>query len=96
MIRVALELTEVFGVDTKIGLKRMADFHARRNINERSAREYGTIQGGEFVVARWDYFAEPLLEYFRVLHEPFGAAHKNDTIFCNGILDIEYAASESN
>jgi hypothetical protein len=47
-----LELPHVFGVDAEIGLQREVDLHARRHVDERTARPDGRIQGGELVVVR--------------------------------------------
>src|SRR5204862_8110389 len=40
----ALELAEVFRVDPEVGLKRLRDLYAGRNVNERPAGKHGAVQ----------------------------------------------------
>ena len=84
----ALELAEVFRVDAEVSLQRMRDFHAGRDVNERTAAEGRAVQSAEFVVPGRDHFAEPLAENFRVLLQAFGASDKNDTLLAHRFFDV--------
>ena len=84
----ALELAEVFRVDAEIGLKRVLHLHTRRDIDKAAAAEHGRVERAEFVVARRDDLAEPLAENLRVLLQPLGAAHEDDALVADGLLDV--------
>ena len=61
------ELTEVFGVDAEVGLQGLFHLNAFRDVDEGAAGEDCGVERGEFVVARWDDFAEPATENLGVI-----------------------------
>ncbi len=61
-----LELPGPRRVQPEIGLKRNGDRNSRRHIDERAARPYGAVQGGEFVVGGGDQLHEMLAHHFGV------------------------------
>ena len=63
----ALELAEVFGVDTEISLERVLYLHTRWDVNERTTAKNGGVQRAKFVVGDRDDLTKPLPEYFRMM-----------------------------
>ena len=54
----ALELAEVFRVDTEIGLERLLELHSFGHVDEAAAGECRAVEGGELVVAGRDNLSE--------------------------------------
>ena len=84
----ALELAEVFGVDSEISLERMLHFHAGRDVDERAAAEDRGVERAELVVADRDDFAEPLPENFRVILQAFGRSDEDDSLFSDRLFNV--------
>ena len=68
----ALELAEVLRVDAEVGLQRLLQLHALRDVDERAAGEDRAVEGGELVVAGRDDLAEPRAEDLLVLLQALG------------------------
>src|SRR6266700_1557332 len=79
----ALELTEIFGVDTEISLERVLYLHARWDVNERTTAENGGVQRAKFVVGDRNDFTKPLPEYFRMMLESLCRSYENDPLFAD-------------
>ncbi|MNI94105.1 hypothetical protein D3C73_1521550 [compost metagenome] len=62
-----LELSHVLGVNAEVSLQRHFAFHAFWNIDETSARPYGTVQRGKFIIGRRNDRSEEFLEQLRML-----------------------------
>src|SRR5436190_1466558 len=84
----ALELAEVFGVDTEVGLERMFHFHSGRDVNERAAAEHCRIQCAKLIVGDRNNFAEPFPENFRIILKSLSRADKDHALFADGFLDV--------
>src|SRR5690606_16291268 len=82
------KLPEILGVDPEVGLERVADLYAWRDVNKAAAAEAGAVQGAEFIIAGWNDLAEPLPENFRMLFQPFGAADEDDALLGDRRFDI--------
>ena len=84
----ALELAEVFRVDSEIGLKRVLHLHARRHVDKRAAGEDGAVQRAELVVTGRDDLAKPLSEDLGMLVKALGRTDKDDALFADRLLDV--------
>jgi len=73
-----LELAHVLGVDPEVGLERLLDPHARRHVDERSARPHGGVEGSELVVVGRDDGAEVLTDEIGVLPQRRVHVHEKD------------------
>ncbi len=83
-----LELAHVLGVDAEVGLQRDLDVHARRHVDERSARPDGRVERGELVVTGRDDGAEVLLEELRVLAQRRVGVHEDDALALEVLADL--------
>ena len=83
-----LELAHVLGVDAEVRLQRDVDVHARRHVDERSARPHRGVQRGELVVAGRDDRAEVLLEELGVLAQRRVGVHEDDTLSFELLVDL--------
>ena len=67
----ALELAEVFRVDSEVGLQGLLEFYAFRHVDKAAAGEGGAVKRGEFVIRGWDDLTEVGLEDLGILGEAF-------------------------
>ena len=84
----ALELAEVLRVDAEVGLQRLLQLHALRDVDERAAGKHRAVERGELVVAGRDHLAEPRAENFLVLLQAFGGVDEDDALFGELLLDV--------
>jgi len=76
----ALELPNVGGVQTEVSLKRQINFHVLRHIDERTTRPDSAVQGGKFIVFRWNDRTKIFTEQIRILLEAIFDRQENDTL----------------
>ena len=84
----ALELAEGFRVDAEIGLQRLLQFDAFRNVDEGAAGEYRAVEGGILVVAGRDDLSEPWAENLLMLLEPLGGGHEDHALLGEFLLHV--------
>src|ERR1044071_3823719 len=84
----ALELAEVRGVNSKVGLKWVLYLHSRWNVDEGTTAEDRRVKRAEFVIPNWDHFAEPFSENFGMILQSFGRSNKDDPLFADCLLDV--------
>src|SRR5260364_61955 len=83
-----LELSEILGIHTEVGLQRDGAVDTLRHVDEGATRPHRRVEGGELVVTERDSAGKMLAEELRLLLERSVSVEEDDTLLAELLVNL--------